>query len=77
MPEEPPFDLVIVGGLGHVGLPMGLVFAEQGLRVALYDTDARKAALVRQGTMPFLEHGAQPHERHLRDLAARLSTAST
>ena len=60
MPEEPPCDLVIVGGLGHVGLPMGLVFAEKGLRVALYDTDARKAALVQQGTMPFLEHGAQP-----------------
>ena len=54
------FDLAIVGGLGHVGLPMGLVFAHKGLRVALYDTDAEKAALVRRGVMPFLEHGAQP-----------------
>lgn len=54
------FDLAIVGGLGHVGLPMGLVFATKGLQVCLYDTDKQKAAFVRQGAMPFIEHGAQP-----------------
>ncbi|MBI3457504.1 MAG: nucleotide sugar dehydrogenase, partial [Candidatus Rokubacteria bacterium] len=59
-PAKTAFDVAIVGGLGHVGLPMGLVFAHKGLRVALYDTDAEKAALVRRGVMPFLEHGAQP-----------------
>ena len=53
-------DLAIVGGLGHVGLPMGLVFADKGLTVALYDTDEQKAALVQQGRMPFIEHGAEP-----------------
>ncbi len=59
-PAKTDFDLAIIGGLGHVGLPMGLVFANQGLRVALYDTHAEKVALVKRGTMPFLEHGAQP-----------------
>jgi len=54
------FDLVIVGGLGHVGLPMGLVFANQGLHVCLYDTDRHKAALVNEGKMPFIEYGAEP-----------------
>jgi len=59
-PAKTDFDVAVIGGLGHVGLPMGLVFAHKGLRVALYDTDEEKAALVRRGVMPFLEHGAQP-----------------
>ena len=59
-PSAAVYDLAIVGGLGHVGLPLGLMFAHKGLRVALYDTDRGKAALVREGRMPFLEHGAPP-----------------
>jgi UDP-N-acetyl-D-mannosaminuronic acid dehydrogenase len=54
------FDVVIIGGLGHVGLPMGLVFAKKGLRTCLYDIDDDKAMLVKKGNMPFLEYGAQP-----------------
>ena len=30
-------DVVIVGGCGHVGLPLGISLADRGLRVALYD----------------------------------------
>ncbi|MBU1808974.1 MAG: nucleotide sugar dehydrogenase [Candidatus Omnitrophica bacterium] len=54
------FDVAIVGGLGHVGLPLGLVFAKKGLKVCLYDIDTEKAILVRRGKMPFLEYGAEP-----------------
>lgn len=54
------FDVAIVGGLGHVGLPLGLVFAKKGLKVCLYDIDTEKAILVRNGKMPFLEYGAEP-----------------
>src|SRR3989338_8494982 len=53
-------DIVIVGGLGHVGLPLGLVFAQKDLDVLLYDIDARKADLVKKGVMPFIEYGANP-----------------
>jgi hypothetical protein len=52
------FDVVIVGGLGHVGLPLGLVFADKGLKVCLYDTDRKKAEIIKQGIMPFMEYGA-------------------
>ena len=31
-------DVVVVGGCGHVGLPLGLAFAARGLDVVLYDT---------------------------------------
>lgn len=58
--RDPQCDLAIVGGLGHVGLPMGLVFAHKGLNVVLYDTNEQKARLVKQGHMPFIEHGAEP-----------------
>lgn len=54
------FDMIVVGGLGHVGLPLGLAFANKGLRVCLYDIDYVKANLVKQGIMPFIEYGAGP-----------------
>ncbi|MBI3034869.1 nucleotide sugar dehydrogenase [Candidatus Woesearchaeota archaeon] len=62
MPSQinPEFDIVIVGGLGHVGLPLGIAFADSGLRVCLYDVDAKKADSVKQGVMPFIEYGAEP-----------------
>lgn len=59
------FDIVIVGGLGHVGLPLGLVFADKGMKVCLYDIDPKKAALVKNGTMPFVEYGAEPILRNV------------
>jgi UDP-N-acetyl-D-mannosaminuronic acid dehydrogenase len=54
------YDVVIIGGLGHVGLPLGLVWADAGLAVGALDLDESKKKLVREGTMPFLEHGAEP-----------------
>jgi UDP-N-acetyl-D-mannosaminuronic acid dehydrogenase len=32
-----PLDVVVVGGGGHVGLPLSLVLADSGLRVGIYD----------------------------------------
>ena len=54
------YDVVIIGGLGHVGLPLGLVFANQGLKVCLHDKDTENAELVQNGIMPFIEYGADP-----------------
>ena len=51
-------DIVIVGGCGRVGLPLGLAFADRGLRVALLDRNESAVALVEQGAMPFAEAGA-------------------
>ena len=50
--------VAIVGGCGHVGLPLGLAFASCGLRVALYDLNADAVASVNAGRMPFDEPGA-------------------
>jgi UDP-N-acetyl-D-mannosaminuronic acid dehydrogenase len=51
-------DVAIVGGCGHVGLPLGLAFASRGLRVVLYDLNADAVASVNAGRMPFDEPGA-------------------
>lgn len=53
------YDVIIVGGLGHVGLPLGIAFAEKGIKVCLYDIDRVKGELVKKGKMPFIEYGAQ------------------
>jgi UDP-N-acetyl-D-mannosaminuronic acid dehydrogenase len=50
-------DVAVVGGCGHVGLPLGLALADAGLSVVLYDVDAAKAERVRSGEMPFAEPG--------------------
>src|SRR5438105_9996302 len=50
--------LVIVGGCGHVGLPLGLAFARKGYHVDLVDANAELVALVNGGRMPFHEDGA-------------------
>jgi UDP-N-acetyl-D-mannosaminuronic acid dehydrogenase len=51
-------DLVVVGGCGHVGLPLALSFAEAGSTVGIYDVDRDKVERVRAGRMPFMEAGA-------------------
>jgi UDP-N-acetyl-D-mannosaminuronic acid dehydrogenase len=53
-------DVVVVGGCGHVGLPLALVLADRGLRVTSYDIDQAAVEGVMAGRMPFEEAGAAP-----------------
>ncbi|HKW06924.1 MAG TPA: nucleotide sugar dehydrogenase [Candidatus Dormibacteraeota bacterium] len=52
-------DLVIVGGCGHVGLPLALSLADSGYRVGINDIDDIKIAQVKSGHVPFRESGAE------------------
>lgn len=52
-------DILIVGGFGHVGLPLGIVLADAGFRVLLYDIDTSKKQMILDGNMPFIEYGAE------------------
>jgi UDP-N-acetyl-D-mannosaminuronic acid dehydrogenase len=67
--------VAIVGGCGHVGLPLGLVFADAGLDVVLYDIDEAAVDRVRAGKVPFVEKGAD--EVLARVLASGRLTLST
>ena len=53
------FDVVIIGGAGHIGLPLGLLLADKGINVGLLDIDDEKCALIKAGQMPSLEFGAE------------------
>ena len=53
-----PGSVVVVGGCGRVGLPLGLALADAGRDVTLYDINTAAIELVGGGTMPFLENGA-------------------
>ena len=52
-------DVVVLGGGGHVGLPLSLAFAEAGMRVGIYDTNQATLDRIAAGEMPFLEAGAE------------------
>ena len=52
-------DVCIIGGLGHIGLPLGILFASKRLKVCLYDIDNKNAQLVKKSIMPFKERGAK------------------
>ena len=75
MSSELDLDLAVIGGGGHVGLPLSLLFADCGRSTAIIDTDARKVDLIRSGQMPFMEDDAP--EMLKRTLASGTLTATT
>jgi UDP-N-acetyl-D-mannosaminuronic acid dehydrogenase len=48
-------DVCVIGGAGHVGLPLALTFADSGLRTVIYDINAKSLEVIRKGVMPFME----------------------
>ncbi|MDQ6805610.1 MAG: nucleotide sugar dehydrogenase, partial [Actinomycetota bacterium] len=62
-----PYDISIIG-LGRVGLPLALCFADRGLQVLGVDKNPELLASVRGGRMPFEERGTQ-------ELLDRVTTA--
>ncbi|MCW2833426.1 MAG: nucleotide sugar dehydrogenase [Nocardioides sp.] len=68
-------DVVVVGGCGHVGLPLAIALASRGLNVAIQDIDGAAVDLVLSGELPFMENGAQ--EVLQKALANGALTAST
>jgi UDP-N-acetyl-D-mannosaminuronic acid dehydrogenase len=53
------YDVCVVGGLGHIGLPLGILFAKAGKKVILYDINKDSIDTVSKGRMPFWERGAE------------------
>lgn len=68
-------DIVVIGGGGHVGLPLSIVLAEHGHSVVVYDTNPRVVDGISAGRVPFHEPGAE--EMLERVLAAKRMSATT
>jgi UDP-N-acetyl-D-mannosaminuronic acid dehydrogenase len=52
-------DVAVIGGCGHVGLPLAIALASRGQRVGIYDTSEAAVQTVSAGRMPFSEPGAE------------------
>lgn len=59
MATPPGERICIIGGAGHVGLPLALVLADVGFNVDILDTNATALKTIMAGRMPFVENGAQ------------------
>ena len=53
------YDVVIVGGFGHVGLPLGISLADRGKRVCALDVNPAVGERIGRGEMPFSDEGAE------------------
>jgi UDP-N-acetyl-D-mannosaminuronic acid dehydrogenase len=60
MSEQFPLDVVVVGGGGHVGLPLAIALAESGARVGIFDVSEGAVKLINDAQLPFDEPGALP-----------------
>jgi UDP-N-acetyl-D-mannosaminuronic acid dehydrogenase len=72
-------DVVIIGGCGRVGLPLGIALASRGRSVVLYDINEAATEVVNAGRLPFEERGAaEPLVAAVRDgrLRATVDPAS-
>jgi len=53
-------DLTVIGGAGHVGIPLVLAFTEAGLTVNVNDLNREALATLQSGRLPFIEYDAEP-----------------
>ncbi len=53
-------DICVLGGAGHIGLPLSILLAQRGLETLVYDLNQKTIDVVRSGKMPFLEEHAEP-----------------
>jgi len=51
-------DVTVVGGGGHIGIPLVLALAEHGLRVNVNDVNEATLDNLKSGRLPFIEYGA-------------------
>ena len=51
-------NISIIGGAGHVGFPLGLAFANAGMKVNLIDLNHQNNILINSGKIPFKEYKA-------------------
>ena len=68
-------DAVVIGGCGHVGLPLAIALASRGARVGIYDVSQAAVETVNAGRLPFAEPGAAEPLREAR-AAGRLEASA-
>ena len=52
-------NISIIGGSGHVGFPLGLIFGSKGFKVSLIDKHRANIEKINKGQIPFLEENSK------------------
>ena len=52
-------NISIIGGAGHVGFALGLIFSSKGFKVSLIDKNKSNIKKINSGKIPFLEENSQ------------------
>lgn len=65
---------VIIGGCGHVGLPLGINFALVGIDTLLVDINQDSVDRVNSGDFPFVEEGGEEQLKKALDAGMRATT---
>jgi UDP-N-acetyl-D-mannosaminuronic acid dehydrogenase len=60
-------NIAVIGGAGHVGLPLSLMFSKHGFHVTLVDSDAAKIEMLKKGEFPFMEEGGSELLKEVKD----------
>lgn len=53
------YDVAVVGGAGHVGIPLSLVLADKGFRTLIYDINETAIQSLQSGRLPFMEEDGE------------------
>lgn len=51
------YDICVVGGAGHIGAPLAILFASCDFKVLICDPNQQAMDLIKSGKLPFLEEG--------------------
>ena len=60
-------SIAVIGGAGHVGLPLSLILAKSGFSITLVDSDIEKIEMLKRGEFPFLEEGGPELLQEVKD----------
>ena len=47
-------NITIIGGCGHIGLPLGILFANKGINITLYDKNHDAVKKINKSQFPFI-----------------------
>ncbi len=54
------YEVCVVGGGGHVGVPLSIALASRGVSTLINDINEKSLDILRAGELPFMEDNAQP-----------------
>ncbi|MCQ2788897.1 MAG: nucleotide sugar dehydrogenase [bacterium] len=67
----------IIGGCGHIGLPLGVVFSMCGKNVNLVDIDTKKIECIKLGNYPYFENDFDEIKANLKNLSLNATNDKT